>query len=236
MISLSTYAQVGINTQLPLKPLHIDGGKDNVKGVNPTAEHAKNDEVIDQQGNVGLGVFTSTTKLDINGKLRVVDGQEAANKLLRADSQGVYYWEAIPYATLTVLGTFEKEVVNALNTEALLYSNGLFTLTKGKWIVNAVVTLSMPSDTNLWLHAYLSSIKTAKQSTGFTFLGPSGSKTAYAARLILSTDDVFGLVSGSSIIDVTAPQATIYLLIEDKGSWKFTPNYWENYFYAIPVL
>lgn len=63
----NVFAQVGINTNLPLKSLHIDGKKDNPNNALPTADQIKNDVVVDEEGRVGIGTVAPTAKLDVRG-------------------------------------------------------------------------------------------------------------------------------------------------------------------------
>ncbi|MEF9476667.1 hypothetical protein OWR28_01900 [Chryseobacterium sp. 1B4] len=127
------------------------------------------------------------------------------------------------------------------------YSNVSITLTPGKWIVNAGMTMYNRSEviekSRVWLHAYLSSSTTGIQRNGFTLSGPSGNNTSYAGVLTKGSgsssgnDNDLNFLSGSSMIEVTAASVTLYLLIEDKpvNTWEFNPRAWENYFYAIPI-
>lgn len=85
LVFTSVSAQVGINTNLPLKPLHVDAKKDNPPTGLPTAEQEKNDVVIDEEGRLGVGTITPTAKLDVRGTSKLggdvdVDGVLSFNK------------------------------------------------------------------------------------------------------------------------------------------------------------
>lgn len=67
----SVSAQVGVNTILPLKPLHIDGKKDNSSTGTPTADQIKNDVVVDEEGRLGIGTLTPEAKLDVKGDTNI---------------------------------------------------------------------------------------------------------------------------------------------------------------------
>lgn len=56
-------AQVGIYTNTPLRPLHIDGGKDN--SSTPTTPQILNDVVVTSEGKLGVGLLDPKTKVDI---------------------------------------------------------------------------------------------------------------------------------------------------------------------------
>ncbi|MDR0194082.1 MAG: hypothetical protein LBI73_03075 [Myroides sp.] len=231
--TLISYSQIGVNVPVPLEPFHVDGSKNNLIGVKPSVEQAKDDFVVTKEGKVGIGIYEPQANLDVNGSLRMVDGTEGANKVMMSNAAGNLKWESIPYIVPTVLGEFEDGRATSSDAGQYAYSKGYIVLTKGRWVVNAGLTLTTGSDQNMWLHAILSSEKTDKRQDGFRFNGGAGQNTAYASRIIGSND--YDYLSGSSVIEVTADRATIYLLIAKTGSWSFAPTSWENYFYAIPI-
>jgi len=237
--SLIGLGQVGINVPIPLETLQIDGSKNNPIGVKPSVDQAKDDFVITKEGNVGLGTFEPKAKLDVEGKMRVVDGNEGKSKVMTSDAVGNLNWLSIPYIVPTVLGEFETGIAKSdkSNTSiTYIHSKGYITLSKGRWIVNAGLTLHMSiANQNHWLQAILSSNNTGKAQIGFSFPGNAGNNTAYASRMKNSGAN-YSLLSGSSVVDVTADSVKIYLMIDNIGDWSFNPSSWENYFYAIPVL
>ncbi|MGL5274524.1 hypothetical protein SAMN04488018_11257 [Myroides marinus] len=236
--SLFSFGQVGINVPIPLEALHIDGSKNNPVGVKPSVDQAKDDFVITKEGNVGLGTFEPKAKLDIEGKMRIVDGNEGNSKVMMSDAVGNLKWQSIPYIVPTVLGQFESGTARSDKSNTgikYIHSKGYITLSKGRWIVNAGLTLVISANQDLWLQAILSSSKTSKEQIGFRFQGNAGNNTAYASRMkVVATN--YSLLSGSSVIDVTADTVTLYLMIDNLGDWSFSSGSWENYFYAIPVL
>ena len=48
---------------------------------------------------VGIGTTTPDTKLHVAGNIKMVDGLQAANKVLTSDANGVGSWQALPAAT-----------------------------------------------------------------------------------------------------------------------------------------
>lgn len=46
-------------------------------------------------GNVGIGTFNPTAKLDVAGNLRIADGTQGAGKLLKSDANGVAAWSQV---------------------------------------------------------------------------------------------------------------------------------------------
>ncbi|MDM1398938.1 hypothetical protein HX049_17515 [Myroides odoratimimus] len=69
LLSIKGIAQknVGINTTVPLRLLHIDGKGDNDKGGNNVQAY-KNDVVVDSEGKVGIGTIDPNQSLDVRGK------------------------------------------------------------------------------------------------------------------------------------------------------------------------
>ena len=107
IVNVALYSQVGINTQNPQGIFNIDGGKDNpTTGSAFTAAQRKNDLVFTANGNLGLGTIFPTTKLHIdngtsNGAIRIVDGTQAAGKVLTSDANGVATWKNKGLGTLS---------------------------------------------------------------------------------------------------------------------------------------
>jgi trimeric autotransporter adhesin len=59
---------------------------------------------INQFGNVGIGTATPTTRLDIAGAIKIVDGTQGLNKVLTSDANGLATWAALPTVTNTGWG------------------------------------------------------------------------------------------------------------------------------------
>lgn len=47
---------------------------------------------VDSSGNVGIGTISPTSKLQVNGKLRISDGTQGLNKVLSSDASGIASW------------------------------------------------------------------------------------------------------------------------------------------------
>lgn len=236
---------VGIGTSAPQKRVHIVSGT-------PGAI-----KIVD--GNQGIDrVLTS----DENGfgtwKETAVFKDAVLGKFFKTtyDSLQVGYNEDPLANTGTPLLTESGKTTNKYN-----YLKAMIKLKKGKWIVNVGTTLkSKIARTDIeWVHMYLTSnykdLNTIS-NTGWRHLGSAGNQTAFAGMLHgyksteINKDDNDNFVSGSSIIEVTAPEVRIYLMIdnipdtityfaggsENTGQKYYTmTDYWENYFYAVPV-
>lgn len=270
--------QVGIDTPAPKALFHVDGGKDNPK--NPatalTPSQVANDVVVTTSGNVGIANITPATKLDIyngttNGAIKIVDGTQGKNKVLISDKDGVGTWRMPNSFKSVVIGTIGAGWITSDGTSTQMWYKSVknstykVVLTKGKWIVNAGLTIQSTQNngSRFWFHAYLSDKDPATVPAPMTFynavegptkfehLGPAGNNTSYAGLVHAnqnthaSTGDGANFISGSSLINVKE-DTTLYLYFDNSnrqnanvgdhvGSWKFNTAALENYFYAIPV-
>lgn len=225
----------------------------------------QNDVVITNQGNLGIGTITPSVKVELNngstnGAIKIVDGTQGDGKVLISDANGVGTWQFPNSFKAVALGVYPSPKVDIVsdgsaNTMgAMKYTRIYIDLTPGKWIVNAGLTVRSNEalGQRFWMHAYLSSSTTAIQHTGFSHLGSAGNVTSYANLIFgnpntannTATHQGSNFISGSSIIQVTG-NTRIYLLIDNSnslprndervGSYIFSTDAYENYFYAIPV-
>lgn len=91
-------AQIGINTEAPQKLFHVDA-KRNTSG----STNVSDDVVVDNNGNIGVGTISPTTKLHIETTqtglpaLHFSDGNEGPGKVLGSkDANGNITWLAPP--------------------------------------------------------------------------------------------------------------------------------------------
>lgn len=164
-------AQVGIGTNNPAqKVLHIDTKQNNNEQGNPTTEQAEDDIIVDTTGNVGVGLIAPSYKLHIQRPdlssepfLRIEDGNQALDKVLTSDENGIATWKYAGEAEVImgVLGNGYSN--NNLGTTGNLwyYTGSSITLPPGEWVV--LVTLVLESnrggtDNNarLWIRTGLS--------------------------------------------------------------------------------
>lgn len=62
----SAFSQIGINTTNPQAQFHIDGAKDNPTTGVANIYQESNDVVVTQQGRLGVGTITPSSKVEIN--------------------------------------------------------------------------------------------------------------------------------------------------------------------------
>lgn len=94
IISLPSYSQIGINTENPNFLFHVDGGANNIPSGTVSATLLADDVVVDNNGNVGLGVNPSV-KLDIKGSLFLAGSNLQPEMRLVSDANGYATWRSI---------------------------------------------------------------------------------------------------------------------------------------------
>ncbi|NDW10770.1 hypothetical protein [Dysgonomonas sp. 520] len=154
-------SQIGVNTDNPKTLLHIDGASSaattNPSTGNVSAAQAADDVVITNSGNVGIGLLSPSTKLDIKsstvGAIKIADGTQGINKVLISDANGVGSWanvsgswfavlEGATLPTSTAYATrqlksFASEIISNATQGAVNKTNGTITIPfTGKYRVN----------------------------------------------------------------------------------------------------
>lgn len=264
VLTPSIYAQVGIDTSNPKGIFHVDGKIDNPKDPTKSINASQQlNDVIITTNNLGTGNINPSVRLDINngstnGAIKIVDGTQGEGKVLMSDANGIATWQMPNSFKNIALGVFPNPKIEVTSDGIGLYkySQLHIDLTKGRWIVNAGLTIrtNIPNGDRFWMHAYLSTSQTSKQQTGFIHLGPAGTNTSYA-NLIYGNPTTptnpyahqgSNLLSGSSLIDVTSDKITLYIILDNSNTNDITSSSrisnfslgtdaLENYFYAIPV-
>jgi hypothetical protein len=112
LISMHSYAQVGINTNNPQGVLHI-----NSTANNPTNTRTDDDVVVAANtGNVAIGHASPAVKLDVKTSgnssspvpgFKLVDGSQGEGKVLHSDANGVTSWRDVTlFNKNPVIGSF----------------------------------------------------------------------------------------------------------------------------------
>ena len=153
---------IGINTKNPQKIFHIDGGGDNATSGKPTNTELVNDVIIDEKGQLGIGVFPQYA-LDIlstnaSSGLRIQDGSEAISKVMTSDADGTGSWQfvgslPVVFGELTTTGT-SIPIRNTSTRSAWVDTNCSLTLPPGKWCVQVSMQISIAGSLagdRLWL-------------------------------------------------------------------------------------
>lgn len=249
--SIIAFAQVGVNTTNPQAKFHVDGKKDNPTSTAPSVSQQTDDIVITDNGFVGIGTTNPTTRFEINngttnGAIKIVDGNQAAGKILVSDAEGRGSWQLPNSIKKVQTGIFNKTssgagiALESDNTGGFKYSNIQITLTKGVWMVNMGLTFrsTISYQHGDWVHMRISTSNTVVQNNGFDNLGTAQNNTSYAGlihgsakyRTVNSNNEVYyvggsnNFISGSNIIQVNVDTLTLYLMIENKSDENYTYN------------
>lgn len=245
------FSQLGIQTAEPQGIFHVDAAHNNT----PTIQENDDFIVKNTTGNVGVGTLNPSTKLHINGKITLTDGTQGNQKILVSRSNGQANWVLPALLRPNILGTAPTPTSvssgqTGQTSRKYNYSGFSITLSQGKWIVSSGLTFDNIGGTSpttgprisYWMRTYLSTDPTNYTTlvqNNFTHLGTAGSDTAYGGLLLSGTLNPprLGFISGSSVIEVTAPTQTIYLMMDQKpaGYYGYNSTYYENYFYATPI-
>ncbi|MEK6511754.1 hypothetical protein [Myroides odoratimimus] len=238
------YSQLGVNTSLPLQPLHIDGKKDNPLFEKPNAEQIKNDVVLDDEGKIGVGTINPNFKLDIlsdtRGAIRIADGTQGESKVLMSNENGVGTWQSPASIRPTILGE-PNTTTKSVASHVLLGAS--INLTRGKWIINIGQLLrsntSASTTKNKWVRITLSSSNTSNTKTGFKFISTSIYISGWLSPSI-ATYGGFSMLTGVIPVEVTADEVTLWTWFAgvDETSESIPAdvgNNGENFIFAMPI-
>ena len=172
-------------------------------------------------GNIGIGVpldTNPTNLVHINnvtpGAVRIVDGTQAANRVLTSDVNGVATWRE---SSLTgVLGTagFSGITIPTTLTTGFVSTGKTITLPPGRWVVNVTMLMSVyvtaatppsPNDSSFWLRTCF-----ADPTTLPTLSRTTDTVGAYYVSGNLPGTSMFTLMSGSIIINNTSGSNRTY--------------------------
>lgn len=83
---------------------------------------------IQGNGNVGIGVNAPTAKLEVNGSVKITDGNQGAGKVLTSDATGVATWQTPVIGGVLSGGTINYipkwSASNLLSSTSMLFDNG----------------------------------------------------------------------------------------------------------------
>ncbi|MBD8349463.1 MULTISPECIES: hypothetical protein [unclassified Dysgonomonas] len=125
---------VGINTKTPNRLIHIDAQGNNTASVSDFSPLVSDDVIIDNTGNIGIGVLSPTAKIHIDSKengvaipgFKLVDGTQKAGRALMSDKDGFATWRPIDFSGYTVVDyqRVRSEFTNTQTTGTIVqYSN-----------------------------------------------------------------------------------------------------------------
>lgn len=157
-------SQVGVNTEHPQTIFHIDAKKDNGDIKNPV--NTSDDVVFTTRdsiyGMVGVGKINPDVSLDVNGNIRLEDGNQTNSKILvSTDSLGNTKWIE-PSRPLIKIGQIGDNIHLPLDESAIDLTEQPVILSQGRWlilskfVVKNTTTPLNPNDNkprnNIWIY------------------------------------------------------------------------------------
>lgn len=193
-------AQVGVNTNSPLGVFHIDPLM-NTTQWGGVLNNDSDDFIITNDGKVGIGTASPSTKLDLRGKVKYVDGTERQGYILTTDANGFARWAA---------GT-RKASVSANEATGLYPNGGLhdYLMSIGSSVTSNVdkyMKISITVPPGIWQVSFVANYGNA-------------SSPPYSANIIWSVSKsstfntpVHTAVSGTAVIGTYCQFITVFLV------------------------
>lgn len=266
--SMMAFAQedgrVGINTDKPTATLGVKSQA--LNGATGTGADTKNLELLNaadtklvtvlDNGNVGINNEAPTQKLDIAGKVKIVDGTQGVGKVLTSDANGVASWQNSALNLVFGERTGATPTYNKSDDGKWIDGQMQITLPPGNWLVK--VTLIMDTHNKdiangIWLQTSLAdyndpaAFQTAIANNNFLTSLTKDFRPGYSALVSggQSVGHHFSVVTGEVIIDNKSGADKTYRLIGratlSSGAASDAPvrfggdGYSENMIYAIKI-
>jgi hypothetical protein len=108
-------------------------------------------------GNVGIGTATPGQKLEVNGKIRIADGTQAAGYVLASDATGTGTWIKTNATIPAVYGVFGAGINLPMYVSS--YTGAYIDLPPGRWIVIGTYLITagnVPVGESLWVRTFFS--------------------------------------------------------------------------------
>lgn len=155
-------------------------------------------------GNVGIGTTTApSAQLDIAGTLKLADGTEGANKILKSDASGNASWQTSTALTSAVTASLSASAWNWTVTNPV-YTGSTLTLPPGKWSVQ--VSMLIPKDNDATASLWVRSTFT----DGSAISTPTGDLIGATMASGYKAANAWGLVNGTLIINNTSGSNKTY--------------------------
>lgn len=199
-------------------------------------------------GNVGVGTLTPTQKLEVNGKIKITDGTQAAGRILVSDATGTGTWTNNIAITPAVQGVFAGGGVSFGNGTPSGSSTGWFyavtyiDLPAGKWMIFGTYLLNgaLPSDAGVFVRTTLSD-----NNTGAGTCSPDVISGCLLSGTLMGPVG-FSIANGQMVINNTSGGTKRYYMWASMEKFGTTPtafsinaigsSFWsENQLTAIPM-
>lgn len=200
----ASFAQIGIGTSNPITVFHVDGGADNPAFGSPSAVESDNDVFVNASGQLGLGVLP-TSKMDINGQIRITGGSPGVDKVLETSSTGLATWKSswraiwsgfsagqsggnMTGGSFTEIGSGGTLATNSIRVP----STGIYKVTVSLLVAAAVV------QPTLTFNLYVNGVDTGVISRVLIDLSQSEEFVCTFRYISLNANDVISLVRSST--------------------------------------
>lgn len=125
---------------------------------------AENKMIITSDGNVGIGTSSPTEKLDVRGKLKLVDGTQGKGRILTSDPSGVAKWKYL-FLESKIDGTMSWSP-NTQIGNSNWNSIGYIDLSPGLYLIYYKVHLLKPSGNAVYMRTFMSTDLLNNHSAG----------------------------------------------------------------------
>lgn len=170
---------------------------------------------IYQMGNVGIGTSNPSTKLDVLGDFKLVDGSQGFGKVLTSDANGKANWQPLPTSSGSIVGQYYVQGTTSTSIGAGSTAN----------VPGMTLTITVPAGTTQTLlftiNGYMITSSGSGAGQGVFSLFQNGTKisSAYA-----SCGD------GGSLINLPHPTTFLKAVTLSAGTYTFLVKYtsWAN--------
>ncbi|PXV58825.1 hypothetical protein CLV62_1435 [Dysgonomonas alginatilytica] len=210
-VFISLNAQIGVNTETPVGIFHIDAKGNNPTGTISNSSLTLDDIVVSNQGNLGIGTVAPRAKLHIvtGGTastpvigVKLVDGNQKADRLLTSDTNGYASWKDVPPMPVAVATKVGSNIPT--NTATFYNTNTYIILPPGRWKVTATTLIAVSTglmakniQDKVWGHSFFSESNAATQTAANMSSDVENSKQMAA----LLTKYTYNVMIGTNIIN-----------------------------------
>jgi hypothetical protein len=248
LISITSNAQVGVNTSAPQGVFHVNSNTTS----DPNNNNKTDDVIISNTGNVGIGLINPAAKLDIKTTgttaapvpgIKIVDGNQADGRVLHSDANGLATWEDIVlFNKAPIVGTFSWAADTNLGNNNF-NSISSISLTPGTHMIYIKLHV-LTTATNGYFRTYV----------GTKNLGTNNSNAGGETPIFGSTNfqpfigKDFEMTQSFVYTNTTSNNITIYFNVQsdvttiqhsrytyDNPTAYKGVNLMENYFFSIPA-
>ncbi len=184
-----------------------------------------NSAISEVAGNVGIGTTTSpASKLDINGPIRIQDGNQAAGKVLTSNANGTASWQSLGSSNISA-GTGLSWSGNTLNSMWTQNGNIIFNNNSG----NVGIGTSAPTaqlDVNGKIRGQANVAYSSSSTTYSTTSTSNVTLSSMTINLYVQSGDI---VKADLSCNLSNTSSTTYMSITytptSFGIWLQTPNW-----------